>query len=61
MNTYEVTKECWVNGTRYLPTQLVKLTPSQAKEWLDRKCIKELKQTKQARNTSQNIETTEDK
>lgn len=40
MNMYEVLKECWIKTTRYLPTQLVKLTSIEAKEWLDRKCIK---------------------
>jgi hypothetical protein len=56
---FEVTKDCWVNGKLYKKSQLIKLTQSQAQEWLDRKCIKELKQTtKQARNTtSQDIET----
>lgn len=50
---FEVTKDCWVNGKLYKKSQLIKLTQNQAQEWLDRKCIKELKQTtKQARNTT---------
>lgn len=53
MNTYEVSKECWINGTRYLATQLVKLTEAQAKEWLDRKCIKLNKETIQAQSRRQ--------
>lgn len=40
MNKYEVLKECWIKNTRYLPTQLVQLNTIEAKEWLDRKCIK---------------------
>ena len=47
MNTYEVIQECWIEGSRYLPSQLIKLTEIQAKEWLDRACIKEIKSTKQ--------------
>lgn len=47
---YEVLKECWLNGSRYLPTQLVKLTEPEAKEWLDRKCIKLAKKTTTPQN-----------
>ncbi|MDR2008087.1 MAG: hypothetical protein LBQ34_03840 [Alphaproteobacteria bacterium] len=37
---YEIIKECWIDGKAYLPNQLIKLSDAQAKEWLDRKCIK---------------------
>ncbi len=46
MKTYEVLKECWINGNKYLKTQLIKLTSNQAEEWLARKCIKEVKSKK---------------
>ncbi len=59
MNTYEVIKECWIEGRKYLPTQLIKLTEIQAREWLDRKCIKLAKKTTQAQNNK--LEKTEDK
>ncbi len=39
MNSYEVLKECWINGSLYKPTQLIKLTDAQAKEWIDRNYI----------------------
>lgn len=59
---YEVLKECWIDGNRYQATQIVKLTIIQAKEWLDRKCIKLVKkwqnETPQGENS---IPTTERK
>ena len=56
LETYAILKDCWINGKLYKKSQLIKLTEHQAKEWLDRRCLKLNKANQEVQGRKQKAE-----